>query len=251
MKKSLLLVAAVALSFFVKAQSSFSVTELISGAAAAHNYVFTTDTSNHTSPTELLEFRITNTSASAKKIKIRKTFISIKSGHDVYFCFNSTCYGSAVHYSFANLAAGATLPNGSGSYGLRTEMDHYDSVGTSVVRYTIYDSLNVSDSLNITITYNITAFSAIKNFASNVYVSNAAPNPASNVVNFTCDLGSANTEAFVKIYNALGTLVKTTSLNSSGKSTQIDVSNLEEGFYLYSIISNGKSISTKRLIIAR
>ncbi|HWY39088.1 MAG TPA: T9SS type A sorting domain-containing protein [Bacteroidia bacterium] len=252
MKKSLLIAAAVISVFFTKAQSSFSVSvDTVPYPTAQHHYVFNTDTSNHASPTEMLEFKIKNTSSSTKLIKIRKNTLVNAAGQDMYFCFNQTCYGSGTVYSVASMAAGASLPNGNNSYGLRTEFDAWSVIGTSIVRYTIYDSTNTSDSMNITITYNVTGATGIRNINSNVYVSNAAPNPASNVVNFTYDLGNMGNTTAVKIYNSLGTLVKTAMLNPLSKTTQVDVSGLEEGFYFYSVVSNDKVISTKRMVIAR
>ena len=258
MKKLLLIISGLALTGIVKAQSSFQVTELQGGAAAQNSYIFNTDTNNLSSPSELLEFKIKNTSVSSKLIKIRKVIQSMATNtvtafnHDMYFCYNITCYTPSTFYSYANIAAGAALPSGSGtSYGLRTEFDHNKVVGTSVVKYTIYDSTNTNDAFNITITYNISGVAGIKNINSNVNVSNVAPNPASNLITFTYDMGNANTDAYIKIYNCLGNVVKSISLNPAEKNVQADVSTLEEGFYFYSIITNGKAVSTRRLVIAR
>lgn len=240
------------LSVLVNAQSSFQVTELATGNTANHHYVFNTDTSNHNAPTELIEFKITNTSSSTKIAKIKKNILINGTGHDIYFCFNTACYTPFVYYSNATILAGQSLPSGSGSYGLRTEFDANMSIASSIVRYTIYDSTNVTDSMNITISYNMTnGLNDIKNISKTAFISSLYPNPASNVVNLNYDLGSINTEASVKIYNALGTLVKTVSLNPGLKNIQLEVSGLEEGFYVYSVVANGKTVSTKRLIIAR
>lgn len=257
MKKSLLIASGVVLSFFAKGQSAFAVYENTSPFPVAQShYVFNTDTtSNHNSPAEMIEFRIKNTSSSTKLIKIRKNILVNATGQSMYFCFNQSCYTSATYYSIASMNAGATLPNGSNSYGLRTEFDFYNYpisyIGTSIVRYTIYDSTNVTDSTNITITYNVTANNAIKNITEPVYESNAWPNPASNQVNFNYDLAGTTTNASIKLYNSLGTLVKTITLNPALKSVQTDVSGLDNGFYFYSIIANDKIIGTKRVVIAR
>jgi hypothetical protein len=252
MKKLLLLSSAIVLSLFSNAQSSMQISvDTVPYPAAVHNYIFNTVDTNHAAPTEMLEFKIKNVSASSKVIKIKKITVQLTSGHDMYFCFNSTCYGSGTVYSNATMAAGASLPNGNNSYGLRTEFDSWSTVGTSIVRYIVYDSLNTSDSMNITITYNITAANGIKNISRNIIVSNAAPNPASNVVNFTYDLSGVSNATSVKIYNSLGTLVKTSALNPLAKNTQVDVSSLDEGFYFYSIVSGDKVVSTKRMVVAR
>ncbi len=258
MKKLLLFISGIAFAGFLNAQSSYQITELVGGAAAQWHYTFNTDTNNLNSPSEILEIKITNVSSANRLTKIRKSILSMATStltamnHDMFFCYNINCYTPFVNYSTASIAAGGSLPNSSGtSYGLRTEFDHNQVVGTSVVRYTIYDSLNITDSMNITITYNVTGVTAIKNFSNNVFVSNAAPNPASNTVNFNYDLGSANTEAYIKIYNCLGNAVRTIALNPADKNVQVDVSTLEGGFYFYAVITNGKAVSTRRLVITK
>jgi hypothetical protein len=248
--KKVLLLAAVLFTALLNAQS-FQVTELSGGAAAQSHYVFNTDLSNVNSPSELIEFKIKNVSGSSKLAKIRKNIISNASGQDVYFCYNQTCFTPYTYTAVATIAAGAALPNGSGtSYGLRAEFDHNNVVGTSIVRYTIYDSLNVTDSMNITITYNVSNVNGIKSNNS-VTVSQASPNPASSLVNFSYEFANPAADAQVKIYNSLGTLVKTVVLNPADKKAQADVSSLEEGYYFYSIVSDGKVMSTRKLIIAR
>jgi len=257
MKKLLLLISSFVLTGAIYAQSSFQVTELIGGAAVQSTYSFSTDTNNTASPTFGEEFKITNTSSSSKLIKIRKVITSMATNtvtamnHDIYFCYNTTCFTPYVFYSTANIGAGASLPNGSGtSYGLRADFDHNKVIGTSSVVYTIYDSTNTSDFVNITINYNITASVGIKSLDSKVFLSNAAPNPATEVVNFSFDLGS-NTDAVMNIYNCLGNCVKTVSLNPALKNAKVDISSLSEGVYFYSVNANGKEIATRRLVIAR
>jgi hypothetical protein len=127
-------------------------------------------------------------------------------------------------------------------------MDQNKVIGNSVVRYTVFDANNTNDSVNITITYAVTAVAGIKNHANSVSSVQAFPNPAANVLNFTYDVTG---NAQIKIYSSVGALVKTIPLQQGVKSTQLDVSALEEGFYFYSVICDGKAVSTKRLVITR
>lgn len=252
--KKILLLAGIAFAGLSNAQSSFAVTELASGNASQWHYSFTTDTNDINSPTFLLEFKIHNTSASSKIIKIRKSVLAMATNtvtamnHDMYFCYNQTCFGPSQNYWFATVAAGASLPNGTNSYGLRTEMDQNKVIGTSVVRYTVYDSTNTGDSTNITITYNVTAPNAIKSVVNTVANIHAYPNPAANVINFNYEVTGS---ALIKIYSSVGSLVKTIPIQQGTKSVQADVSMLEEGFYFYSVIADGKAVSTRRLVITR
>ena len=247
MKKTLLIVA-LAFAGFTQAQTSYLLTDPNTMQKAAYSYVFWVGA---TDPTVTLEFPVTNTSGSSHSTRVHKNVLANPVGQDIYFCFGSNCYTPTTFYTPGApvMTAGQTFPTGGGTYGLRTDFDANGVLGQSIVRYTVYDSLNQGDSVNVTIVYNVTP-NGIKNNTNNIFVSNAVPNPASNSVNFNYDL-NGNTNATVKIYNSLGNLVKTITLAPNSKNTQADISALEEGFYFYSIISDGKAISTRRLVIAR
>lgn len=246
--KKFLLIASLAVAGFAKSQSSFLLTDPNTQQKAIYNYTFWVGMSD---PTVTLEFPVTNTSSGSIKSRVRKTIITNASGQDVYFCYAATCYtpNTMLTPGAPIILAGQTFPNGNGTYGLRTDFDANGVLGQSIVRYTVYDSLNHSDSVNVTITYNVTA-NSIKTNAASMFVSNASPNPASTAVNFSYDLNGANS-ASVRFYNSLGNLVKTVTLPANSKSTQVDVSALEEGFYFYSVVADGKAITTRRLVITR
>lgn len=248
--KKYLLFASVLFASLAYAQSSFQVTDPSSGLPAASHYYFWVGASD---PTVTLEFPVTNAGSATVKARVKKTVYQNPSGQDIYFCFGQNCYTPVTYYSaVVNLAPGQSLPYTQQSttyYGIRTDFDANGVLGLSVVRYTIYDSLNLSDSVNITISYNVTA-NGIRTNSNPAFVSNASPNPASNSVNFNYDLNGA-ASAHIKIYNSLGDLVKTVGLTPGSKNAQIDVSMLSEGFYFYSVISDGKAVSTRRLVITR
>ena len=245
--KRLLLLSALSLAGLLNAQTSFLVTDPNTGSPANTQYYFWVGAND---PTVTLEFPVKNTSSNTIKSRVNKNVITTVSGQDIYFCYGSNCYTPFVFNSNpVNLTPGQQLPNGTGTYGVRTDFDANGVVGLSIVRYTLYDSLNHADSISVTITYNVTP-NSIKNASVAALNLNASPNPASNSVNFNYDLNSA-TNASVRIYNSLGNLVKTVSLSGNSKNTQVDVSALEEGFYFYSVISDGKAVLTRRLVIAR
>lgn len=248
--KKLLLLAYSALSLSLAAQSSFLVTDPNSGATASSHYYFYVGAGD---PTFTYEFPLTNTSSSSKNVKVKKTVLQNPAGQDIYFCFGSNCYTPATFYSApVALNAGQSLPYtqmGISYYGVRTDFDANGVLGLSVVRYTVYDTLNNADSVNITISYDVTP-TGINAPGKPALVANARPNPASSAVTFNYDLNGA-TSANLKIYNSLGNVVKTVALNPGAKNVQLDVSSLAEGFYFYSVIADGKAVSTRRLVIAR
>lgn len=70
------------------------------------------------------------------------------------------------------------------------------------------------------------------------------PNPAANVVNVSLE-GDHSGEVSIKVFNALGALVK--SIDNAPQLTQIDVSSLKSGIFFIQVRSNGH-ISSHRFV---
>ena len=72
------------------------------------------------------------------------------------------------------------------------------------------------------------------------------PNPAKNKTVINVEF--ASTEAVLRIYNVLGKLVEEIVVSSDQKRITLDVSNYQEGIYLYSIEADGQKV-TKRMTV--
>lgn len=74
------------------------------------------------------------------------------------------------------------------------------------------------------------------------------PNPAKSKTVINVEFTSA--EAVLSIYNVLGKLVEEIVVSSSSKTVTIDVSNYQDGIYLYSIEADGLKV-TKRMTVKK
>ena len=248
MKKHLY-IALLALSTLIVKGQSLQFFQLADSLPSATSYTFNLAAND---PQLVYETIVKNVTGNSINVKVRKTIISTVGGHDAYFCFGTTCYvpTTVVSNNAVTIAGGQQLPSGTGTYGIRTEFDNNGVVGSTVVKYTAFDIANTSDTAVIYITYNVNAV-GIQTYNNAIAVSNVYPNPAVNQIELSYDLKGATNNASVKIYNALGSVVKTISLNESKSSKQIDVSDLEEGFYFYNLISEGKKSATKKFVVSR
>jgi hypothetical protein len=248
MKKGLFILS-IALGFTVQAQN-LQLFELTSGLPAAASYTFNVPVG---SSTFVYEFAVKNSSGASLSTKVRKVTLAAATGQNLYFCNGSTCYPPTTNVSAnaVSIGGGQEIPNGTGTYGIRTDFDNGSVASMAIVRYRIYDVSNTSDSASVTIYYNVTT-AGINTFSNKIFVSDAVPNPASDVVGLTYNLnGAMANEASVKIFNAIGTLVKTIPVNATKSNMQVDVSDLQEGFYFYSIMADGRVSSTRKFIIER
>lgn len=158
-----------------------------------------------------------------------------------YFCWD-LCYGNDVNWSIGGwtIQPGATDNSFSG---------HVYSTGNGTtcidsVRYTFYVANNGNDSVSVVIKFSSSpVFSVAEN---KLQSSKAYPNPAKNF--FFVELPKqpkANTT--LEIYNLLGSKVRSITLRSA--KVEVNVSDLKSGIYLYSIIENGNTIETKKIVV--
>ncbi len=79
-------------------------------------------------------------------------------------------------------------------------------------------------------------------------LSNAYPNPASNFVNFDVEMQNVQS-ASIAIYNMMGQEVIRQDINDSHVS--INVSDLTDGIYFYSLIVNNETVKTNKLVVRK
>lgn len=81
--------------------------------------------------------------------------------------------------------------------------------------------------------------------------SNAYPNPATDVVSFDYNLPFDAQTASVAIYNMMGQEVVRENINIGGSRLDLNVSDLTDGVYFYSLIVNNQAVKTNKLVISK
>jgi hypothetical protein len=216
-----------------------------SGSAAQSSYTLTVDTSASGD----FMFNVKNPSSSVVTLKVKKYLISNTGSDIITFCVGTNCYPDIATTSSAfSIPANSLLSNG-----FLADFTATNTPNTAKVMYTIYNTTTTSDSISVTINYNV-----VNNAAAGIQqvtgINNhitVYPNPASSDVSFSYDLGNVSQQATVKIYNMLGSLVKTVPLETYANNTKVDINSLDEGVYIYSVIFGGKTIKTSRLVVSR
>ena len=243
MKKLLLSLSLVGLFGSLSAQMNIVITD-------SSGTVVTGTTVNYTIPCNLLDTRtwhITNAGGNQINIKVKKTILTLNDpGATVYFCTDINCYSPSQTLSLTVAVAG------SGGTELLTT-DHYPNgvAGITLVRYTVINQANLNDTAYFLINYTsvcpggINAPAIVK-----PTVSNPAPNPASTFFSINYKLGSANpVGAKMVIYNMLGDRVMETIVEENEGTIKMDVSSLEQGIYFCNLESDGRMLSTRRLVV--
>ncbi len=167
----------------------------------------------------------------------------MNAAHQTYYCW-ALCYDTTV----CNSPDPLIVP------GRTTDMNSFHSyiypngvAGSSTISYTFFDQNNPSDQASASITFDVLT-SGI-NEISRGTLSVASPNPANTFTNVNYTVPSLK-EGKLVIYNMLGTVVKEYRLTNSQSSMILSTSDLSSGVYVYSLINDGKPVSTKKLVVA-
>jgi len=160
----------------------------------------------------------------------------------VTFCAGGTCY-VANESQELYLAPGATLGSDEANNRFHSSFSS-QTAGTYSVRYKFVNVDDPNDTIAFFINYNTTT--GISEMAK-VNRLSAYPNPATSSVTLEYDVNNAS-NSFVVIRNLTGMEVYRAAASASGK-TFVDVTSLRAGVYFYGIESDGRILSSKKLLV--
>lgn len=236
MKKHIFFIALISLALGLKAQTFQFTNE---GEVISDTIYF-----NISSGDLRIDFiSFTNLTTENKEVKVYLEKTEIANGAELFMCFTS-CIPDTISPAF-------TLePNI--EYTTFDLQYSYITDRTSVIRVHLLDAESMESLQSFVVVYKNLDTSIqtatkpnIKSTSLNLY-----PNPAnySTTINYT--LSSNYDTGKIIIRNMIGKEVKSISINGGTSSKQvISTSDLANGVYFYSIIGDGQTISTKKLIV--
>jgi len=238
MKKSTFLSLLLVVFFVGK---SYSQGHLSPGNANVH---ITGTDFNTTSGT----LEIVNTgNISLSSIVAERDEILLAPGHSSYFCWGAYCYGSATGLSPHTVTIN---PNDTNRTFIAYLSPGGNNPGTSIVDYYFYDNTGSSDTVYMRFTYDIMTTTGINEVPSNTFaMSSAYPNPADGLTSISYNLSLAKDSKIV-FYNMLGSVVREIKLSGDRQKTLIiPISDFKAGVYYYSLIADGKTFASKKLVV--
>ncbi len=121
-------------------------------------------------------------------------------------------------------------------------------IGTTIPMVYTFSDGHEQYTFNVNFTYNP---ESVEDFSAANIFSNAYPNPANNTVSFDYNMPFDVNSASVSIFNMMGQEVVKQNLNVSASRVDINVSDLNEGVYFYSLIINNQTVKTNKFVVSR
>jgi len=194
----------------------------------------------------MLEVILTNNTGSDAGIKVARNEVQIEPGSENYFCWGA-CYPPFIDTSGMTM----TIPAGGSS--LEGDFSgHYvpnGTTGLSTISYSFYDNDSGLEVAKIVFIADPNVVAIDENSLSSIQVSDIYPNPATNYINLDYSLPKEIESANIAIYNVLGSVVMKQQVELMNNKFRMDISELDGGVYFYSLLLNGESYITKKLVI--
>ena len=191
---------------------------------------------------------VKNNSAVAKDVKVKKV---INEGDTLPGTINTFCWGlcftpeTYISPVSQTIEAGAVCTQFYGDYNPVTVP------GVSKIMYVFFDVNNTSDTVAVVIKYNASPASVNDDLINFVKFSVAYPNPAINVVNVDFKIPESISKATIIVTNMLGSKVKEVVLNDRTGKAQIQVTDLVNGIYFYSLVADDQLILSRKFVVRR
>jgi len=187
---------------------------------------------------------IHNVSASPKDVMVDTTVNILAPGHTGYFCWD-VCYGESVSMSTSWLTIQANDTN----YSFYCDIDPHGVGGLDTICYRFFDANNASDNVDICMYFDISTGITTVNASQMSPLSVASPNPANTMsaINYYTDV-TKNPK--LVIYDLLGSKIFETNLLQKQGAFVLNVSDFKQGIYVYSLVENGKTVATRKLVVS-
>ena len=190
----------------------------------------------------IVEMDITNNSATAIDVLVKKVEIDLVPGSTNTFCWG-LCFppNTIVSPDPITIDAGTTnTEDFSGHY----YPNGFD--GVSIIRYVMFNQADPNDSVCFNALFDVVV--GLDDLIGITTLSIAYPNPANMQATFNYSVNAgAKTELIIR--NLLGSTIRKMELSGDGQ-IRISTAELSEGIYFYSLTENGQIQSTRKLVVS-
>jgi hypothetical protein len=248
MRKTLLLLS-LGLFGFIQANATISLVNRETQTAASNGDMFHQYGDINETLLHWANIGVINNTGTTTKINMKRYVINAPATVEDYFCWY-VCLGSVESATnpVLNHSTGSCFNSNDGDT-INYFGGYYKPMGlvtTAVYRYVWFNASNPNDSAYIDLTYHATPVS-VNEFAKNVSMT-TFPNPANEVLNLNLENIDFSSTVTAEIFDIIGN--KVISQNITSVQTKVDVSELPQGSYICTLVSNRKTILTKKVMIS-
>ena len=188
-----------------------------------------------------IDLEIKNTGTTTLTIVVNRVSEIMAPAHESYFCWFE-CYAPNISLSPEPLV----LPAGTSTFNFHGYVTPAFQAGQDTVTYQFYDQAGMSDTLTVTLTYNF-IHDGINELAGSKPALNISVNEDKTAtINYVC---SSYSNSKIQISNILGKVIREINLSDKTATLRVPMSEMTQGVYFCSIITDGKFSASRKFII--
>jgi len=191
---------------------------------------------------------VKNTNISMLNVKVKKFCLSSVTGTKNTFCW-TTCYNYVACIQAPFETDTIHIRKDSICKNFVGECKPYGQTGVTSVKYTFFDGDNPQDSIYVIINYSAGTSGIAQNELDNIVFSNAYPNPATSYFSLKVSVPANSQKSIIVIKDMLGSIAKEIKLENDDNVVKINIGDLADGIYFYSLVIDDKIYKTKKLIV--
>jgi hypothetical protein len=194
------------------------------------------------------KLKIKNTSGELMRLAVSIADSELAASQDVSLCYNGNCLDASGN----NLDIITLLP-GTTTNDLELRFTAGLDESESSIKYLFVDIDHPKEAITHTFNYKVrtAAPNGIMYTGKGISVSNAYPNPVTDLATIDFSMESAFKDAKIIFYNVLGDKVLDVPLNQFDSNIKIPTDNLKVGVYFYTLYLENKGMVTKKLIVRK
>ncbi|MFT4678250.1 MAG: hypothetical protein ACI9RU_000445 [Litorivivens sp.] len=196
---------------------------------------------------------MTNVGDSEVNLRLTAHVQSIVDGAEYRFCWGPSCFlwGTEDYTSPDSEQWIVNIQPGAVDTTFYTDYRHNSNYGISTIDYCWWDVNNPNEENCYTLNWSllIDDVRAIEN--PEFELTGMSPNPVAGTSAFQYELSGTSNNVQVVFYNLMGEKVRESKLNGSNGVVFVQASDFESGVYFYSLMVDGKVLSTKKMIVSK
>lgn len=191
---------------------------------------------------------VINNTGSSMEVKVKRFGTQ-------YSCFNSNQFCWTICYAAATSVSptGINVPAGDSTTNFHGWMTPDESEGCCFMKYRFFDANDTTTFADVTIKYcfssNCASASLGTEEPAKTNMLALYPNPASDLL--TAEFGPIENSGLISLTDITGKVVKTIYLGNQIDKQVISLEGLKDGVYIYTLYNNGKTVTTKKVIIRK
>jgi hypothetical protein len=194
------------------------------------------------------EWHVQNTSQTDMNVRASRNVIQAVEGSINYFCWG-VCFSETVNVSPASVAQ--AMPAGSVNTSFFAHYKPQNNPGETIIEYCFFNSANASDQTCHTVQYcvDVACLVNVDENTPELELSELSPNPLKGLGSLQYNFRNQPSQAKLVIYNMVGQVVQETNIAGKNGFILLNGEDFDAGMYLYSIVADGKVMTTKRMMV--